>query len=1316
MSEKLGDGYVLIRGRVLPLDKAIRSAAQRAADIYSKDFEKKVNKSANQQGKAFQRSFARAMASGNYDGFIRQMGGVRNAISRVTAMMDGIEDGGWVPTKRMREYISQWEEHVQQLKRAKAGNLFEFGPDFEDWARGWRKRIQNDIGSVERRNRTIKKLQEQLASDDIEIARAAQKRITEIVEEEARDRAARLRRGDDSFLQRVSQELSEEQRLRFNALQERLRAERVTNTQLGRLALAAARGRIVEIRKLDDAAEKARLEAMRKSYERMGGVLFRGMDLEAEWERLAQRTWGRGGQEFERVYMEYYAPTYDKWDQRQRRLGRSMSRFPEIIGRSFGRGARNDFINFIGSVARGLATLPVAVAKFGLQLGQAALEAVVAFKAVRMAGGNLTTAIGGGLSGALRVAGPLLASFGVGLLAVAFMVPAVIAGITMLAGAITAVAGAIAVALAGSILPLVPAFFALSAILGPIIAAFVHLNDETESVTAAFKPLTDAVKGFKDAMEPIAVELGNTLSRFAPIIENELIPLFARLSEIGNRDFFGRLIDTLTSPEFADIGEQWGTSLEKMAGSMSRAIADMIAGLIAFFTPILPYAERLLENFEDVQQRFLDWATSAEGQNSIADFMDTAWDAATKFWNALTDIGDALGSIFFSATENSGGDFLTWLEDATKGLADFLGSSEGQESMKSFWDDVTEFMKTAKDTLAQFFDAWDAFDTDKARDNFNRILNVIEGILQVGEYAGHFFDWIWEAIEGIDEFIVKLGDLDFDFVPPWFKDIMKKPASEWGKDIEGVAKAIGEWFGGLPGVVGGFFADIGRAIGRGVSGAGRAVGGWFADGWARVRKGFSDAISGIGKWGSDLGRSIGSAITGARDAVGKWFSDGWDSVTKGFSDAVSATGRFVDDVVDWFKGLPSRVGDFLYNLPTLIVDIIGQAVYNVAEALNDAAWAVRDWVVGLYTTVSEWLPVAWAAVVEWFTNIYNSIVEWVTNAFLATVEWFGQLPERMAEWFSSAYNSTVEWFTNIYNTVTQWVSDTFNSVVEWFSQLPGAVGEWLSSTWDNVSTWFVNMFNTAVQWTTDLYNDVVAWFASLPGKVGEWLSGLWDEVSSFFQKNYDTATEKTQNLFDKVVDWFSQLPGKVWGFLWDTWTNIVEFFTDMYNSAVEWTTDLVEDVAQWFKDLPGKIKEAIGDLWEKIAGPFIRAYEKAQDWWDDITGIFNSAEAKGMNMTLPRVPRTASGGVFSGAQTRIIAEAGPEAVVPLNRPLSQVDPSVRAISALLQGKGGGLSGLGSGGGKSVLVQPGAIVVQSNATDAIQLAEGILDRFTARTLR
>ncbi|QNJ55534.1 tape measure protein [Microbacterium phage Phinky] len=97
------------------------------------------------------------------------------------------------------------------------------------------------------------------------------------------------------------------------------------------------------------------------------------------------------------------------------------------------------------------------------------------------------------------------------------------------------------------------------------------------------------------------------------------------------------------------------------------------------------------------------------------------------------------------------------------------------------------------------------------------------------------------------------------------------------------------------------------------------------------------------------------------------------------------------------------------------------------------------------------------------------------------------------------------------------------------------------------------------------------------------------------------------------------------------------------------------------------------------------------------------------------LPKTATGGTFSGAQARIIGEAGPEAVVPLNRPLGQVDPSVRALSAIAQGltpMPGMASGGVVGGGRNITFEAGSIVVEG-ADDPRQTAYEVLDVVSER---
>ena len=75
----------------------------------------------------------------------------------------------------------------------------------------------------------------------------------------------------------------------------------------------------------------------------------------------------------------------------------------------------------------------------------------------------------------------------------------------------------------------------------------------------------------------------------------------------------------------------------------------------------------------------------------------------------------------------------------------------------------------------------------------------------------------------------------------------------------------------------------------------------------------------------------------------------------------------------------------------------------------------------------------------------------------------------------------------------------------------------------------------------------------------------------------------------------------------------------------------------------------------------------------------------------------ASGGLLSGPRHILAGEAGPEAIVPLNRALGQVDPSVRWLSAIAQGKTTPAMANGGvvGGGKQVTIEAGAIVIQGS---------------------
>lgn len=88
----------------------------------------------------------------------------------------------------------------------------------------------------------------------------------------------------------------------------------------------------------------------------------------------------------------------------------------------------------------------------------------------------------------------------------------------------------------------------------------------------------------------------------------------------------------------------------------------------------------------------------------------------------------------------------------------------------------------------------------------------------------------------------------------------------------------------------------------------------------------------------------------------------------------------------------------------------------------------------------------------------------------------------------------------------------------------------------------------------------------------------------------------------------------------------------------------------------------------------------------------------------------AMGGLITRPTMSWIGEDGPEAVVPLNRSLSRVDPAVRELSAIAQGKAPGLARGGVRGGRTVdasgwtIVTPGA--------DSRAVASEVVNRLVA----
>lgn len=172
--------------------------------------------------------------------------------------------------------------------------------------------------------------------------------------------------------------------------------------------------------------------------------------------------------------------------------------------------------------------------------------------------------------------------------------------------------------------------------------------------------------------------------------------------------------------------------------------------------------------------------------------------------------------------------------------------------------------------------------------------------------------------------------------------------------------------------------------------------------------------------------------------------------------------------------------------------------------------------------------------------------------------------------------------------------------------------------------------------------------------------------------------------------------------------DVVGWFVDDLGPALS-------DVGGWIEDNEETWRfwaEVVGNLLYGLLNPIGAAVDAFNTLFGAATDANNAASAGtggggGGGLYLPY----ASGGEVFGPTRALVGEAGPEAIVPLNRPLSQVDESVRWLSSIAQGKAAFASG-GVVGGSSVSVAPGAIVIQGSMDPRRQAYE-VLDLMAER---
>ena len=176
-----------------------------------------------------------------------------------------------------------------------------------------------------------------------------------------------------------------------------------------------------------------------------------------------------------------------------------INRSGGFVGTIFGKGSRNNFLNFFGSAVGGLVNMLSVPFTLMSKLAGGVSQLAEGFKVLRLGGASTMEALSALAARAAPAAVAGLAALAVAVAAAAVALPILVSGLWLLIGALTALVGSISIGIVGGLLALGPAIAGLAAGLGAAFLVFQRMGKEGTKAAASLDRIKKAFADLGDS-------------------------------------------------------------------------------------------------------------------------------------------------------------------------------------------------------------------------------------------------------------------------------------------------------------------------------------------------------------------------------------------------------------------------------------------------------------------------------------------------------------------------------------------------------------------------------------------------------------------------------------------------------------------------------------------------------------------------------------------------------------------------------------------------------------------------------------------------
>jgi hypothetical protein len=441
------------------------------------------------------------------------------------------------------------------------------------------------------------------------------------------------------------------------------------------------------------------------------------------------------------------------------RFNAHIGKLGDGLGRAFGRGSRNDFLNFFGSMVRGLVGLltliPRIVGMF-IQLGQSIKYAFD--ETMRNTGSTFRAAMAAVIA-TLETAGAAAGAMAVGLGLIVLVIGPLVSIMLALAGAVSAIIGSLAFGLTAALVAVGGALVPLIAGIGVVVAGFQSLDKAQKKVLENnFKPVVDQFKELGEiAADELFLDMAGNASVLAGVLEG-MRPTVRGIAR-AIRGVFDEFVDGLQSPFFFQFMQAMEVFLPNAVRLIGEAFNNFFFGFLGFFQASAPLINRFLEWLLSISNQFREWTNSKAGRDEIRDFLRTAGDSAAALGQFLGDAVYFLGQLF-TAGQGTGDSLILTLGDKLREWGDFI--KENPDAIGKFFEDAQKTAEEVGRIVEEVGRLIDTLDSERTRSIGSDLLRTIEVSLKgIGIAAQIAYTPIYlltETLKGMHRIGERIGD------------------------------------------------------------------------------------------------------------------------------------------------------------------------------------------------------------------------------------------------------------------------------------------------------------------------------------------------------------------------------------------------------------------------------------------------------------------------------------------------------------------------------------------------------------------------------